>query len=72
MRSDEGRDHLVGGMVGHLSNAQVRIGLRECAPFYKDDSECGTRVAEGVKVSIAEVERLAAMTDEERAAATSG
>jgi catalase len=39
--------------------------------FHKVDPEYGTRVAEGVGVSVAEVERLAAMTDDERAAATS-
>ena len=68
--TDEDRDHLVSNLAGHLSNAQERIRLRQCAVFFKADAEYGTRVAEGVGVSIAEVERLAAMTDEERAAAT--
>ena len=70
--TDEDRDHLVSNLVGHLGNAQERIRLRQCAVFYKVDPEYGTRVAEGVGVDAAEVERLAAMTDEERAAATAG
>jgi catalase len=70
--TDEDRDHLVGNIVGHLSNAQERIRLRQCAIFFKADPEYGRRVAEGVGVSVAEVERLATMTDEERAAATAG
>ena len=64
------RDHLVSNVAGHLSNAQERIRLRQCAVFYKAEPEYGTRVAEGVGASVAEVERLAAMTAEERAAAT--
>ena len=46
--TDEDRDHLVSNLVGHLSNAQERIRLRQCAIFYKADPEYGTRVAEGV------------------------
>ena len=68
--TDEDRDHLVSNIVGHLSNAQERIRLRQCAVFYKVDPEYGTRVAEGVGVSVAEVERLSGMSDEDRAAAT--
>jgi catalase len=69
--TDEDRDHLVSNIVGHLSGAQTRIRLRQCAVFYKVDTEYGTRVAEGVGVDVAEVARLAAMTDDERAATTS-
>jgi catalase len=69
--TDQDRDHLISNIVGHLSGAQERIQLRQCAVFHKVDPEYGTRVAEGVGVSVAEVERLAAMTDDERAAATS-
>ena len=69
--TDEDRDHLIGNIVGHLSGAQERIRLRQCAIFYKVDPEYGTRVAEGVGVDVAEVARLAAMTNDERATATS-
>ncbi|MHB0979526.1 MAG: catalase [Thermoleophilia bacterium] len=68
--TDEDRDHLIGNIVGHLKNAHERILLRQSAVFYNVDPEYGTRVAEGVGVDVAEVERLAAMSDEERAAAT--
>jgi len=68
--TDEDRDHLVGNIVGHLVKAQERIKLRQCAVFYKVDPEYGTRVAEGVGVDVAEVQRLAEMSDTERAEAT--
>ncbi|MDO9557335.1 MAG: catalase [Coriobacteriia bacterium] len=68
--TDEDRDHLISNIVGHLGNAQKRIKLRQCAVFYKVDPEYGTRVAEGVGVDVTEVEHLAAMSAEERAAAT--
>lgn len=70
--TDEDRDHLVDNIVGHLSGAQERIKLRQCAVFYKVDPEYGTRVARGVGVDVGEVERLAALSAEERAAATAG
>lgn len=70
--TDTDRDHLVGNIVGHLKNAQERIRLRQCAVFYKVDPDYGTRVARGVGVDVAEVARLAAMTADERAAATAG
>jgi catalase len=63
------RDHLVSNIVGHLKNAQEPVRLRQCAVFYKVDPEYGTRVAEGVGVDVAEVERLAAVSAEERLAA---
>ena len=68
--TDEDRDHLVSNIVGHLGNAQERIRLRQCSVFYRADAEYGTRVAEGVEVDLEQVKRLAAMTPEERAAAT--
>ena len=68
--TDEDRDHLVSNIVGHLKNAQERIRRRQCAVFYKVDHDYGTRVAAGVGVDVAEVKRLAEMSDDERAAAT--
>jgi catalase len=67
---DMDRDHLVGNIVDHLGNAQKRIQLRQAALFYKAHPEYGTRVAQGLKLDIKEVERLAKMTHEERAKAT--
>jgi catalase len=68
--TDEDRSHLVGNIVDHLSGAQKRIQLRQAALFYKADMEYGTRVAEGLGLDVNEVEKLAGMSQEERARAT--
>ena len=68
--SDEDREHLVGNIVSHLGDAQKRIQLRQTALFYKADVDYGRRVAEGLGLKIGEVEKLAAMSQEERARAT--
>ncbi len=68
--TDEDRDHLVGNIVSHICGAQKRIQLRQTALFYKADADYGTRVAQGLGLDIKEVERLAAMSQEERAEAT--
>jgi len=69
--TDEDRDHLVGNIVAHLGNAQQRLQLRQAALFYKADEDYGRRVAEGLGLDVGEVERLAAMSQEERVKATS-
>jgi len=68
--SDEDRDHLIGNIVSHISGAQKRIQLRQTALFYKADPDYGRRVAEGLGLDVEDVERLAAMSQEERAKAT--
>ncbi len=68
--TDEDRNHLIGNIITHLGNAQKRLQLRQTALFYKADAEYGTRIAQGVMLDIKEVEKLAAMTPEERAKAT--
>jgi catalase len=68
--NDEDRDHLIGNIVGHLGGAQKRIQMRQAAVFFKADPDYGRRVAEGVGLDVNEVERLAAMSQEERAKAT--
>jgi catalase len=68
--TDEDREHLVGNIADHLKGAQKRIQLRQSALFFKADPEYGTRVAEGVGLDVNEVERLAGMSQEERAKAT--
>jgi catalase len=68
--TDEDRDHLVGNITTHLCNAQKRIQLRQSAVFYKSDPDYGRRVAEGLGLNVKEVERLASMSQEERAKAT--
>jgi catalase len=68
--TDRDREHLIGNIVSHLGKAQRRIQLRQTALFYKADMEYGERVAKGLDLNIAEVRRLAAMSQEERVAAT--
>jgi catalase len=67
---DEDRDHLIGNIVDHLGGAQKRIQMRQSALFYKTDPDYGRRVAEGLKLDLKEVQRLAKMSHEERAKAT--
>jgi catalase len=68
--TDVDRDHLIGNIVSHLGNAQKRIQLRQTALFYKADTEYGLRVAKGLGLDPARIERLAAMSQEERVEAT--
>jgi catalase len=68
--NDTDREHLVGNIVAHLCDAQPRIQLRQTALFFKADPDYGRGVAEGLGLDVAEVERLAAMSQEERVKAT--
>jgi len=68
--TDEARKNLVGNIVAHMGNAQKRIQLRQTAIFYKADKDYGRRVAKGLGLDIKKVERLAKMSQEERAKAT--
>lgn len=69
--NEEDRKHLVDNIVSHLGNALKRIQLRQTALFYKVDSEYGSRIAEGLRLTIKEVENLANMTQAERVKITS-
>jgi len=68
--TDQDREHLVGNIVAHLGHAQQRIQMRQAAVFYKADAEYGTRVATGLELDVKKVERLAAMSQDERVKAT--
>jgi len=68
--TEEDREHLIGNITSHLGNAQKRIQLRQAAVFYKADPDYGTRVAEGLRLDVNEVKRLAEMSQEERVEAT--
>ena len=70
--TDTDRDHLVGNIVAHLGGAMKRIQLRQSAVFFKADPDYGTRVATGLGLDVKEVERLAAMSQEDRVKATAG
>ncbi|MFH0933500.1 MAG: catalase-related domain-containing protein, partial [Nitrospirota bacterium] len=63
-------EHLIGNIVSHLGGAQKRIQLRQTALFYKADPDYGTRVAQGLKLEVKEIKRLAEMSHAERAKAT--
>jgi len=68
--TDEDRDHLIGNITSHLCNARKRIQLRQTAIFYKADPDYGSRVAKGLGLDVAEVKRLAEMSQDERVKAT--
>jgi len=68
--TDRDRENLVGNIVDHLSGAQKRIQLRQTALFFKADPDYGRRVAAGLGLDQGRVEKLAAMTQEKRVAAT--
>jgi catalase len=68
--SDQDRDHLIGNIISHLRNAHKRIQRRQTALFYKADENYGTRVANGLELDLAEVKRLATMSQEDRVKAT--
>ncbi|MBN1362021.1 MAG: catalase [Sedimentisphaerales bacterium] len=69
--SDTDREHLVGNIVAHLGGAQKRIQRRQTALFYKADPDYGKRVAQGLGLDVKDVEKLAAMSQDERVTATS-
>lgn len=68
--TDQDRENLIGNIVDHLGGAQKRIQLRQTAIFFKADPEYGRRVAEGLKLDMKEVEKLANMSQDERMKAT--
>jgi len=68
--TEQDRKNLVGNIVGHLGGAQKRIQLRQTALFFKADPDYGKRVAKGLGLDLKDVERLARMSQEERAEAT--
>ncbi|MBN1271321.1 MAG: catalase [Candidatus Aminicenantes bacterium] len=68
--TDEDRNHLIGNIKDHLKGARKRIQLRQATVFFKADPEYGSRVAEELGLDKKEVERLAGMSQEERAKAT--
>lgn len=69
--SEKDRERLVGNIVDHLKNAQKRIQLRQTALFYKAHEDYGRLVAEGLGLDANDVKKLADMSQEERAQATS-
>lgn len=68
--TDSDRTNLVGNIAAHLGNAQKRIQLRQTAIFFKSHEEYGSRLAEALGLDVAEVAKLAAMSQEDRVKAT--
>ncbi len=68
--TEQDRANLIGNIVAHLGNALKRIQYRQAALFFKADPDYGRRVAQGLGLDAKEVERLAGMTQEERAKVT--
>ena len=69
--TEQDRQNLVGNIVEHLGGAQKRLQLRQTALFFKADRDYGRRVAAGLGLDVAEAERLAGLSHEDRARATS-
>lgn len=66
-----GKDHLISNILSSMKNVtKENIKYRQTALFYKADKDYGTRIAEGLGLNVAKVRELAAMTQEERVAAT--
>jgi len=68
--TEQDRANLVSNILGSLGQVPKPIQLRQCALFFKADADYGTRVAKGLGLDLAKVKKLAAMTQEERVAAT--
>jgi catalase len=68
--NDRDRDNLIDNIINHLGKAQSRIQLRQTALFYKADPDYGRRVADGLKLDVAEVRKVADMSQAERVKAT--
>jgi catalase len=68
--SHQDRQSLIGNIVDHLGSAQKRFQLRQAAIFYKAEPDYGRRITGGLGLDVADVERLANISQEERAKAT--
>ncbi len=68
--NDTDKAHLIGNIADHLGNAKQHIQYRQCALFYKADPAYGNGVASALKLDLARVAALAAMSQEERVKAT--
>ncbi|MDR2884512.1 MAG: catalase [Deferribacteraceae bacterium] len=69
--TDYDRANLVKNIASHLKGADMRLQLRQTALFYRASVNYGTAIANALKLNIDEVKRLAVMSNEDRAKATS-
>ena len=70
VRNDTDRHRLISNIVAPLGGANKRSTLRQPALFDKVDADYGERVAQGLGVSLDDVKRLAAMSQEDRVKGT--
>jgi catalase len=70
LMTEDKRALLISNTAADIAPVTENIKLRHAAHCYKADPEYGTRLAEALGLSVDEVVRLAAMTHEERMAAT--
>ncbi|QGY40319.1 catalase [Pseudodesulfovibrio cashew] len=68
--TEQDRTNLVNNILGSMKDIPKPIQLRQCALFHLAHEDYGARVAQGLGLDLGEVKRLAAMSQEERVAAT--
>lgn len=68
--TDTDREHLIYNITSHLCKAQKRLQMRQTSIFYRANRDYGKRVADVLNLDIREVEKIASMSNEERAKAT--
>jgi len=61
---------LISNISGHLAGAKKHLQYRQASLCYKASEDYGKRVAEKLKLDIAEVKKLAAMSQDDRVKAT--
>lgn len=66
----DAKANLVSNIVGHLGGARQCLQYRQTSLFYKCDAEYGAKIAEGLKLDIEKVKKLAAMSQDDRVKAT--
>lgn len=68
--NDEERLALENNISNHLKNALPRIQKRQVALFYKANKNYGINIANNLKLDVAEIEKLANLSQEDRVKAT--
>jgi catalase len=68
--TEDKRVLLISNTIADIMPVTDNIKYRHCAHCYLADKEYGTRLAEGLKLDIAQVKKLAAMSEADRLEAT--
>lgn len=69
--NDTQKDHLTRNIAGHMKGAKRNIQYRQAAIFHKAHEDYGARIAKLLELDIDKVKELAAMSQQDRVAATS-